>query len=27
LLLLNFAVFHVGLNALTDLERWWIGLL
>jgi hypothetical protein len=27
LLLLNFAVFHVGLNALTDLENWWYNLL
>jgi Zn-dependent protease len=27
LLLLNFAVFHVGLNALTDLELWWLRLL
>jgi hypothetical protein len=27
LLLLNFAVFHVGENALTDLENWWLGLL
>jgi Zn-dependent protease len=27
LLLLNFAVFHVGLNALTNLELWWLRLL
>jgi Zn-dependent protease len=27
LLLLNFAVFHVGTNALNDLESWWERLL
>lgn len=27
LLILNVLVFHVGLNALSDLENWWIGRL
>jgi Zn-dependent protease len=27
LLILNVLVFHVGLNALSDLENWWINLL
>jgi Zn-dependent protease len=27
LLILNVLVFHVGLNALSDLENWWINRL
>jgi hypothetical protein len=27
LLILNVLVFHVGLNALNDLENWWINRL